>query len=164
MQLEPAQVFPPGARQQTVQLLDVRAPTEVARCGLPGSVTLPILTDDERQQVGTCYRLHGQDAAVRLGLELTAPHQAIRVTAWRQAVEHAAGQAAFACWRGGQRSRIAQAWLGDEQVPRVAGGTKALRQYLMARLPEHFAASSAVVISGLTGCGKTDVLHALAVA
>jgi tRNA 2-selenouridine synthase len=161
-QLEPADVYPAGARVPAVQLLDVRAPIEFARCHLPGSRSLPILTDSERASVGTCYREHGQDAAIALGMSLTAPHRQARVLAWRQAVAETRGEAAFVCWRGGQRSGIAQQWLADENVPRVQGGTKALRRFLMAQLEQHFEASQAVVISGLTGCGKTEVLHQLA--
>lgn len=143
-------------------MLDVRAPVEVARCEIPSAVSLPILTDAERQQVGTCYRERGQDAAVKLGMTLTEPHREARVASWQQAVEAADGRCAFACWRGGQRSRIAQEWLGKADVPRVAGGTKALRRFLMAELEQHFAKTEALVISGLTGCGKTELLLALA--
>ena len=160
--IEPAQVYPAGAGAPALALIDVRAPVEVARSALPGAVSLPILTDSERQQVGTCYREHGQDAAITLGLQLTAPHREARVAAWQQAIAASGGAVAFACWRGGQRSRIAQQWLSDERVPRVAGGTKALRRFLMTQLQAHFEATSAVVISGLTGCGKTEVLHRLA--
>lgn len=145
-----------------MQLLDVRAPVEVARCGLPRTTALPILTDDERQAVGICYREHGQVAAIALGVQLTAPHRDQRIDEWRQAVKSSPGATAFACWRGGQRSRIAQQWLADDSVPRVAGGTKALRRFLLAQLQAHFEATQAVVISGLTGCGKTELLHTLA--
>lgn len=160
-QIDPAAVFVRGAGQPAVRLLDVRAPVEVARCEIPSASSLPILTDDERHAVGRCYREHGQDAAVRLGIELTAPHREARIDAWREVVVGAAGGAAFACWRGGQRSRIAQQWLADANVPRIAGGSKAVRRFLMAQLEPHFDATQVVVISGLTGCGKTELLHAL---
>ena len=160
-QLDAAAVFPAGAGSAAVQLLDVRAPVEVDRCEIPSAISRPILTDEERHAVGTCYRQRGQEAALRLGLELTAPHRDVRVAAWRDAVAAAAGPCAFACWRGGQRSRIAQEWLADANVPRVSGGTKALRRFLLDRLEAHFSRTEAVVISGLTGCGKTELLHAL---
>lgn len=122
---------------------------------------MPILTDKERAAVGTCYREKGQSAAIALGLELTAPHREARVAAWRDAVASSDRPTAFACWRGGQRSGIASQWLGDSQVPRVQGGTKALRRYLMAGLQSQFETTRGLVISGLTGCGKTDLLHEL---
>lgn len=160
--VEPAAVFPSGAGRAALQLVDVRAPVEVGRCQIPSAVNLPILTDDERHAVGTCYRQHGQEAAIRLGVELTGPHREARVASWRSAVRAADGPSAFVCWRGGQRSRLAQEWLADGDVPRVAGGTKAVRRFLLERLEQHVVASEVVVISGLTGCGKTELLHALA--
>jgi len=160
-QVAPADVFPPGGKQAAFQLLDVRAPVEAHRSGIPGALSLPILSDEERAAVGKCYHEHGNAAAVALGVELTAPHREARVATWREAVTASDRPAAFACWRGGQRSGIATQWLGDADVSRVQGGTKALRQYLMAGLESQFARTETLVISGLTGCGKTDLLHAL---
>ena len=161
-QIDPAQVFPAGARRPAFQLLDVRAPVEVLRCGIPDARSLPILNDEERAAVGTCYRQNGQAAAIRLGMELTAVHREARIHQWREAIATSERPAAFACWRGGQRSGIAQQWLADAGVPRVQGGTKALRRHLMTGLAASFDSARALVISGLTGCGKTDLLHALA--
>jgi tRNA 2-selenouridine synthase len=161
VQIDPADVFPEGGRQSAFQLLDVRAPVEVHRSGIPGALSLPILNDEERAAVGTCYHEHGQAAAVALGVELTAPHREARVATWREAVAASDRPTAFACWRGGMRSGIATGWLGDSNVSRVQGGTQALRRYLMASLESQFARTETLAISGLTGCGKTDLLHEL---
>ena len=48
-------------------LIDTRAPVEFAEGAFPGAVNLPLMTDAERAAVGTCYKQHGNDAAVRLG-------------------------------------------------------------------------------------------------
>ena len=159
--ITPADVFPLGGGKPAFQLLDVRAPVEVRRSGIPGALSLPILNDEERKAVGTCYHEHGQPAAVALGVELTAPHRESRVAGWRAAVTSSDRPTAFACWRGGMRSGIATQWLADPNVSRVQGGTKALRQYLMASLASQFARTETLVISGLTGCGKTELLHEL---
>ena len=45
-------------------LIDTRAPIEFARGSLPTAVNLPLMTDSEREQVGTCYKQHGQAAAI----------------------------------------------------------------------------------------------------
>jgi len=160
-QISAADVFPLGGKRPAFQVLDVRAPIEVDRCGIPGALSLPILSDEERAAVGTCYRTEGQQAAIALGVALTAPHRDARIAAWRDAVLASDRPVAFACWRGGQRSGIATQWLGDVGVPRVQGGTKALRRYLMDSLQAQFAKTRPLVISGLTGCGKTDLLHQL---
>ncbi|MFK7895312.1 MAG: tRNA 2-selenouridine(34) synthase MnmH [Myxococcota bacterium] len=160
-EIVPADVFPEGGQEQAFQLLDVRAPGEVERSAIPGARSIPILNDEEREAVGTCYHERGQAAAVELGVELTAPHKEARIAAWRDAVSSSDRPTAFACWRGGKRSGLATEWLGDAEVPRVEGGTKALRRYLMAGLESQFQRTETRVISGLTGCGKTDLLHAL---
>ena len=160
-QVTPADVFPLGGRMAAFQLLDVRAPVEVHRSAIPGALSLPILNDEERAAVGTRYHTHGQAAAVALGVELTAPHREARVARWRDAVTASEHPTVFACWRGGRRSGVATEWLGDSNVSRVQGGTKALRKYLMAGLESQFTRTETLVISGLTGCGKTDLLHKL---
>ena len=50
-------------------LIDTRAPVEFAKGSLPTAINLPLMTDDEREAVGTCYKEQGQEAAVRLGHE-----------------------------------------------------------------------------------------------
>jgi len=37
-------------------LIDTRAPVEFAQGAFPGAVNLPLMTDDERAQVGTRYK------------------------------------------------------------------------------------------------------------
>jgi len=157
----PEDVFPMGGKEPAFQILDVRAPIEVHQSGIPSALSLPILTDEERAAVGTRYHEQGNAAAVALGVELTAPHREERVAKWREAATKSDRPSVFACWRGGQRSRIATEWLDAPDVSRVQGGTKALRQYLMAGLESQFARTETLVVSGRTGSGKTDLLHAL---
>ena len=64
-------------------LIDTRAPIEFARGSLPTAVNLPLMSDAEREQVGTCYQLHGQNAAIELGHQLVqGPIKAERIDAW----------------------------------------------------------------------------------
>ncbi len=48
-------------------MMDTRAPVEFAKGAFPGVVNLPLMNDDERQRVGTCYKQQGQQAAIVLG-------------------------------------------------------------------------------------------------
>ena len=45
-------------------LLDVRAPVEFNEGAFPHCTNLPLLSDDERHQVGLRYKQQGQDAAI----------------------------------------------------------------------------------------------------
>ena len=76
-QIEPQQVWPRGAGAAAFRLVDVRAPVEVGKHALPGACNLPILSDEERHEVGACYHQRGHDAAVALGVELTASDASI---------------------------------------------------------------------------------------
>ena len=52
--------------------IDVRAPVEAAQGSIPSALNLPILTDEERAEVGVCHREHGGDAAKALGHKLVS--------------------------------------------------------------------------------------------
>ena len=51
-------------------MIDVRAPIEFATGSLPNAVNLPLMSDEERHQVGICYKEQGQQAAIELGHQL----------------------------------------------------------------------------------------------
>jgi len=145
-------------------LMDTRAPIEFRKGAFPGAVNLPLMSDAERQKVGTCYKQQGQEAAIALGHRLVSGAvKAERVAAWADfARAHPDGY--LYCFRGGLRSQIAQAWLKAEagiDYPRVAGGYKALRGFLLETLDRAVAECRYTVLGGMTGTGKTDVLRRL---
>ena len=53
-------------------MMDARAPVEFSKGAFPGVLNLPLMDDSERQRVGTCYKQHGQDAAIALGHQLVS--------------------------------------------------------------------------------------------
>lgn len=146
----------------TPLIVDVRAPLEYARGALPNSVNLPILTDDEREAVGTCYKHSGQAAAVALGHKLVSDAvRDAREQAWERAVR-SAPEAVLCCWRGGMRSNLAQQWLAERDLSLaiVDGGYKALRSACL-EIIDAMPQQSIIVLAGRTGSGKTDVLNQL---
>ena len=46
-----------------VPLLDTRSPLEFTKGAFPGACNLPLMSDDERHQVGICYKQSGQPFA-----------------------------------------------------------------------------------------------------
>ncbi len=146
----------------TPLLVDVRAPVEYARGTFPNSINLPILTDEEREAVGTCYKHSGASAAVALGHKLVASEaREARVEAWANAIRSKPG-AVLCCWRGGMRSNIAQQWLAERgvSVPIVKGGYKAVRTECLGII-ESMPKQPIVILAGRTGSGKTEVLNQL---
>ena len=147
-----------------VPMMDMRAPVEFAKGAFPGVVNLPLMNDQERQKVGTCYKQQGQAAAIALGHQLVSgTTKQARLEAWAAfAKAHPDGY--LYCFRGGLRSQIVQGWLRDEagiQYPRVKGGYKAMRTFLLETTQQAVEECDFVLVGGLTGTGKTDVLHQL---
>ena len=142
-------------------LIDTRSPVEFARGSLPTAINLPLMTDVEREAVGTCYKEQGADAAVRLGQELVAGDlKEQRVGAWKAFVaQHPKG--ALFCFRGGMRSEIVQRWLKDAGVeyPRIKGGYKAMRRWLTDSADQLIEKTPLLLLGGPTGAAKTRILN-----
>lgn len=138
-------------------LLDVRAPVEFAHGSFPCAVNLPILDDEERHQIGICYKQAGQQAAVELGHRLVSGEiREQRIKAWADFIASHENTHLY-CFRGGQRSAIAEQWLKQAGIviPRIEGGYKRMRGFLLAQFDD---LPKLVLLSGKTGVGKTRVL------
>ena len=146
-------------------MIDTRAPVEFAQGSFPGAVNLPLLSDDEREQIGICYKRKGHDSAVKLGAQLiNGQRKAERVQRWARFLQQHPDAALF-CFRGGMRSRVSQQWLYEGagvSVPRVEGGYKAMRRFLIDVIDQYAATPDAIVLGGRTGSGKTVLLKRLA--
>ena len=144
-------------------MIDTRAPVEFTRGAFPNAVNLPLMTDDERAQVGTRYKESGQDAAIALGHQLVAGQvKQQRIDAWLQFTrKHPEGY--LYCFRGGLRSRICQQWLAESGCgyPRIAGGYKAMRRFLIDNLSAVCGVSQFILLAGRTGSAKTELLQRL---
>lgn len=140
--------------------IDVRAPVEFEDGTVPGAVNLPLMTDEERHDVGLTYKQSGQAAAIELGHKLVSGAiREARIAAWTDELKKHPDSIIF-CFRGGLRSRTVQSWLGENGIhaPIVAGGYKALRRFLLQSLQQNVARLNFEVVSGPTGSGKTHFL------
>ena len=145
-------------------MMDMRAPAEFVGGAFPAALNLPLMSDDERAQVGICYKQRGQEAAIALGHQLVGGElKARRLAQW---VEFARQypQGYLYCFRGGLRSQTVQRWLRDAGIdyPLVRGGYKAMRRFLLDELEYSIDKASFVLVSGKTGTGKTRVITHLA--
>jgi len=144
-------------------MIDTRAPVEFAQGAFPNAVNLPLMSDEERARVGTCYKEQGQDAAIELGHRLVSGAvKEQRVQAWLNfARAHPEGY--LYCFRGGLRSQICQQWLSEAgcDYPRITGGYKAMRRFLLDRLAELSERQPLILLGGGTGAAKTELLRQL---
>lgn len=144
-----------------IPLMDVRAPIEYAKGAFPSASNIPLLDDDQREQIGIRYKDAGEEEAVKLGLQLaTDDIRQQRLNAWLKFCEENP-QGYLYCFRGGLRSRTTQSWIRQKGVdyPRINGGYKALRGFLIGELETSLNEVPLVIVSGLTGSGKTRVLQ-----
>ena len=143
---------------EKVQVLDVRTPAEFEQGHIPGALNLPLFSNEERVQVGTTYKQVGREQAILLGFDLTGAKWSGFI---KQALAIAPGKKiAVHCWRGGMRSG-AMAWALDLygfEVYLLKGGYKHYRRWVLQQFEKAY---HLVVLGGMTGSGKTKILHQL---
>ncbi len=138
-------------------VLDIRTPAEYREGRLPGAISLPLFSDEERVIVGTLYKQQGRNQAVLKGLELVGPKLKSFVL---QANKHN-GALFLYCWRGGMRSN-SMAWLletAGREVFVLDGGYKAYRTHCRELITKGL---KLIMLSGPTGSGKTEILLQMA--
>jgi tRNA 2-selenouridine synthase len=139
-------------------VLDVRSPAEYESGHIPGSLNLPLFTNEERAIVGTLYKQQGPNPAMIHGLEIVGPKMADFVRVAQKMAPH--GELLVYCWRGGKRSG-SMAWLFENAgmtVNTLRGGYKAYRNHVLNGFNKPFKFK---VVGGETGSGKTDILHTI---
>jgi tRNA 2-selenouridine synthase len=143
-------------------IIDVRAPAEFAEDHIPGSLSLPVLSDAERAEVGTIYKQVSPFTARKVGAALVARNASVHLQgpladktgAWKPLVY---------CWRGGQRSGSFASILAQIgwRVDTIAGGYKSWRGLVVKALYDTPMAAQVVVLDGNTGSAKTEILRML---
>jgi len=143
-------------------IIDARAPAEYAEDHLPGAISLPVLSDAQRAEVGTIYKQVNPFVAKKLGAALVARNVADHLLGplankpggWRPLVY---------CWRGGQRSGSFALILSQIgwRVEVLKGGYKAWRGLVVREVYDTPVRAPMVVLDGNTGTGKTEILNLL---
>jgi len=153
-----------------VPTIDVRSPSEFQAGHITGAMNVPLFDDDQRAKVGIAYKQRGSEEAVVDGLEIVGPKMAGFVRLVKGVLEKRDENAADGdaedrrvrvhCWRGGMRSQ-SFAWLMEQASlePLVLeGGYKGYRNTVHQTFESQH---NLMVLSGLTGAGKTKYLHLL---
>lgn len=142
-------------------LIDVRTPLEFEEDHIPGAYNVPLLSNEERVEVGTIYKQIGPIEARRRGLELTCSryyamvNRIISLSTGRPIVVY--------CWRGGLRS-LSVAMLVEmcgTSAGQLAGGYKAFRSHVIDYFEKCDFPFPLIVMHGMTGTGKTTFINGL---
>lgn len=142
-------------------LIDVRTPLEFEEDHLPGAWNVPLLTNEERVEVGTIYKQIGAAEARKRGLELTCARfysivdRIFTLSAGRPIVVY--------CWRGGLRSASVVMLLETCGITarQLFGGYKAFRIHVNDYFERCDFIAPLIVMHGMTGTGKTEFINGL---
>ncbi|PLX90792.1 MAG: tRNA 2-selenouridine(34) synthase MnmH [Desulfuromonas sp.] len=146
-------------RAENCPVFDARTPGEYVKAHIPGAYNLPLFSDEERHQIGILYKAQGREVAVLRGLEMVGPRLTDYIARVKETTD--SREILIHCWRGGMRSS-SLAWLLDTAGYRVGllqGGYKAYRRQVQTTLA---APWPLLILSGMTGSGKTELLQMLA--
>ena len=142
--------------------IDVRSPAEYAIDHIPGAVNLPVLSDEERRQIGTLHAHDSAFAARKMGAALVARNIAGIVETYCASRPRDWAPVVY-CWRGGKRSASLAHILNEIgwRAVQLDGGYRTWRRYVVEALTRVPARFRYVVVCGLTGSGKSRLLAAL---
>jgi tRNA 2-selenouridine synthase len=143
-------------------IIDVRSESEYAEDHVPGAISCPVLSDDERREVGTMDRQLSSFEAKRRGAAYVSRNIAAHLEgSFAEKPRHWAPL--VYCWRGGNRSGAMTHILTRVGWParQLEGGYRAFRRAVIAELqtlPQQFTWR---VVCGTTGSGKSRLLQQL---
>lgn len=143
-------------------IIDVRSPSEFNAEKIPNALNIPLLTDRERAEIGTIYKNDGELVARRHALKFISQKVPAIIDEIFSRRSHGQ-QVIVYCWRGGLRSEAVASLLSIAGIfcLRLTGGYKAWRKMVLSDLQADRFNFSAVVLHGMTGTGKTEILTEL---
>ncbi len=147
------------ARFETI--IDVRSPAEFAEDHVPGAINCPVLSNEERAEVGTLHAQSSGFEAKKRGAALVSRNIAGIIDDLRGR-NHDWAPLVY-CWRGGQRSRSLAHVLNEIgwRAAQLDGGYRAYRRHVVAKLESLPPGLRYRVVCGLTGSGKSRLINAL---
>ena len=141
-------------------IIDVRSPAEFALDHIPGAINLPVLSNEERIEIGTLYKQISPFAAKKLGAAYVSRNIANHLEnslidcprEWRPLIY---------CWRGGERSGAFTHILNriGWKAMQLQSGYQGFRRIVIDGLDQAAKDFSFQVIAGMTGSGKTRILQ-----
>lgn len=141
-------------------LLDARTPKEYAEDHLLGAISVPLLSDQERHEIGIIYKQYSREKAIERGMEL---FPAKIPSIYNAVKDHRRKTIIVYCARGGMRSGIIASLLESIgfKVLQVEGGYKSFRNYILDQLYQFKLKPKIICLYGLTCSGKTKLLKQL---
>ncbi|WP_102346845.1 tRNA 2-selenouridine(34) synthase MnmH [Bacillus sp. Marseille-P3661] len=145
--------------------IDVRSPKEFDEFHITGAINIPLFTNEERAKIGTTYKQISQEKAIELGVEILSKKLPDFYHKYKECAEMNKEKTIVVyCWRGGMRSRSIVSIMAAIGIPlfQLLNGIRSYRQLIAADLERLGSEEKPyIVLEGLTGTRKTDILQAL---
>jgi len=142
-----------------VVFIDVRTEKEYEEDCILNAHNMPLFTNEEHHEIGTIYKKQGKDEAINRGFDFVSP----KLKDMFKKVKELSKQydnIVIYCARGGMRSGSVSNLLSSIGIDlyKLEGGYKSYRNYVIDYLSTIMDKKEFIVLHGLTGVGKTDLL------
>ncbi|MGL5751209.1 MAG: tRNA 2-selenouridine(34) synthase MnmH [Paraclostridium sp.] len=139
--------------------IDVRTESEYKEDNILNAFHMPLFNDEEHKDIGTIYKMQGKHEAIQKGFDYVKDrlkHMYIEVLSLASEYDNIV----IYCARGGMRSGSIVNLVSTlgVNVYQLEGGYKAYRNYVLGYFETVMNTKDFIVLHGLTGVGKTDVL------
>jgi tRNA 2-selenouridine synthase len=140
--------------------IDARSELEFNNDSLPDSTNFPVLNNEERHLVGFLYKNVSKKAAFYLAQEF-ADKKMEKIKEFAKELQKADLPIFIYCFRGGKRSSALVHYLKKFNInaKKIIGGYKSYRNKVYSRFYIQPDNLRFVVLTGLTGCGKTKIIE-----
>ncbi len=147
-------------KSEEVIFVDTRSPLEFEKDNIPGSLNIPLFSNEERAIVGTLY---GQDKekAYQTGFGIYNDKIMSFIDLFQKIDPDKI--IVIYCWRGGMRSKTITELVTNvrKNTCQLIGGYKEFRSVVRSKLENEEIAQKFIVLQGLAGSGKTDLIKKL---
>jgi tRNA 2-selenouridine synthase len=143
-------------------IIDVRSPREFSIDHIKGSINLPVLYDNEYEEIGYLYEKLSKFEANKKGSIYVMKNISYHIENELKNI-NPKKRIIFYCSRGGNRSQSFSivcskiGWRSDT----IQGGYKSYRRHVVEQIDTLSKNLNFIIIAGKTGVGKTDILNSL---
>lgn len=146
-------------QEENAIFIDTRSPVEFELDHVSNAINIPILDNKERKTVGTLYKKDPKKA-----IELGYNYYGKKLDKIKKKIKKLPKKKIIIyCWRGGMRSETITKLveeLGHNSF-QLKGGYKSYRAFMRSFFDNYKPKFKFIVLSGLAGCGKTDLIKKL---
>lgn len=139
--------------------IDVRTEKEYLDDHILNAYNMPLFSNDEYCEVGTIYKQEGKHEAIDRGFDFVSPKLKDMYNIAKELSSKYEHIVVY-CARGGMRSGSVSNLLTSIGIDlyKLEGGYKSYRNYVLDYLSNIMSKKQFIVLHGLTGVGKTELL------